>query len=244
MAMLNLTMFDADREIYYRKKMVIIGFCGKAGHGKDTMANYIVELFKNHHHIKINNFAKPLKDFAKSIGFTESQLYDPDKKDTEINEHYDVTARKALQFIGTDLMRNQFNENVWTNAMAQDIINARHAAVEIYIVTDVRYNNEAILLRDFGAYIFKVVKIDNDSNPSSNAKNNFLSSWMSKLFPKSWFYENAKPHVSEQGIREDYITDTFKFNAGDMSNMKKAAKELVVNIMSGDYTQDRHIFKA
>ncbi len=63
----------------------IIAFCGLAGSGKDTAANYLVE----EHGFKKASFAAPLKQMVKiAFGFSDEQLYGPSSKREEQDERY------------------------------------------------------------------------------------------------------------------------------------------------------------
>jgi len=61
------------------------------------------------------------------------------------------SPRKALQYVGTDLMRNQVYENIWTNIVENRISMILEANREAKIViTDCRFLNEIDMLKKFG----------------------------------------------------------------------------------------------
>lgn len=90
--------------------MNIIVINGKAGSGKDTVANY---LLKQKGFQKIS-FADPIKRFIQELwGFSYEQLWGSSEKRLEASKYNsEITVRKALQFFGNDACR-KFDENVF-----------------------------------------------------------------------------------------------------------------------------------
>jgi hypothetical protein len=133
----------------------VIGVMGKKFHGKDTVADHIV---KNYGHDKIS-FADPLKEGCRQIfGLDDEQLYGS-KKET-IDEYWGVKPRTILQYVGTDLFRNQLMEiipdlgkNVWIKRMEKTFIDNPDKS---YIVADVRFPNELEMIERHGGIVIKV----------------------------------------------------------------------------------------
>lgn len=81
-----------------------------------------------------------------------------------------LTYRELLQYLGTDLLRNQLHENVWVNAVMSKYIpeykfndgtkasveNWHNTRLPNWIITDVRFPNEAKAIKDRGGIIIKV----------------------------------------------------------------------------------------
>lgn len=98
-----------------------------------------------------------------------------------------ITYRKALQFIGTYLFRNQFHPNTWINALFNDYtyIPSGNDHVEggfdkIYpnwIITDVRFLNEAKAIEDRSGIIVRVnenrIMRSNDQHESETALDDY-----------------------------------------------------------------------
>jgi len=66
-------------------RLMIIGLCGVAGSGKDTVADFLV---KNHGFVKVA-FADPLKRICKDVfDFSDEQLWGPSEKRNAQDERY------------------------------------------------------------------------------------------------------------------------------------------------------------
>ena len=122
-----------------------IGFSGKQRAGKDTSAEYLVDKYSG----LIMKFADPIYDIEESA-YHIAGLGSPEK--------YPKSMRRGfLQFIGTEWGRRVIDPNIWINAMDEKLSRAdtKHISANIF-VTDVRFPNEADLLRKHG---FKIIRI-------------------------------------------------------------------------------------
>lgn len=133
----------------------IIGLTGKKFCGKDTIANYFVDKYG---YIKIA-FADVLKDVCKIIfNLTDEQL-NTDKKEI-IDERWTVTPRQIMQFIGTDLFRNQLQllipfvkEDIWILCVRNKLLDT----TKKFIISDVRFENELNMIKELSG---KIINID------------------------------------------------------------------------------------
>lgn len=77
-----------------------------------------------------------------------------DKEDDALLARYLVrpTPRMILQFLGTELMRNQLHPNVWVNATFADYDD------DNWVVTDVRFNNEVRSIKGRGGLLINVIR--------------------------------------------------------------------------------------
>ena len=134
---------------------LIIGIIGKKYHGKDTIADIIVSKYD---YRKIH-FANPLKEGCRHIfGLTEKQLYGNEKD--VVDKYWRITPRKLLQFVGTDLFRNQLGKvipymknSVWVQRLEKTFIDNPDTN---YVVADIRFQNEVDMLKKHGAFIIKL----------------------------------------------------------------------------------------
>ena len=78
------------------------------------------------------------------------------KDDFYINEE-PMTVRDFLQKLGTDALRNGLHPNVWVNALMADYINDDQTGqLPNWIITDVRFPNEAQAIKDKGGIMIRV----------------------------------------------------------------------------------------
>jgi len=77
---------------------------------------------------------------------------------TEVNKP--MTIRELLQKLGTDAMRNNLHPNIWVNALMCDYIKDDDGDLPNWIITDVRFMNEAIAIKNQGGFIIRVNRPD------------------------------------------------------------------------------------
>lgn len=136
---------------------MIIAFGYKARSGKDTAANYLV----NQHGFKPIAFAGQLKKTVQAAyGLSDAQLYGDEK--LTVDPFWNKTPVELLQFIGTDVFRDKVDPSHWIkNTMRIIDLNPS----ENYIVTDMRFSNEAEAIRSRGGYL---IRIDRDADLRGN----------------------------------------------------------------------------
>ncbi len=130
---------------------MIVGFSGHAGAGKDTAAAVLVHRYG----FRRLAFADNLKTAAKHIfGFSDDQLWGA-KKDV-VDPYWGVAPRFCLEKTGTECLRNGYADDVWIKSLFRTIADAPH---ENYVITDVRFPNEAQVVKDWGG---RVIRIERD----------------------------------------------------------------------------------
>jgi len=135
-----------------------VALSGKRGHGKSTLAHYLIE----HHGFQEFCFANPLKKaVAEIFGFSDYQLYDPQGKET-IDPFWGVTPREVLQVCGTELFRDRLpqslptTENLWIKALFRKLQDLEDEAR--VVVSDCRFPDEWKFMRALGAKMVRVVR--------------------------------------------------------------------------------------
>lgn len=118
---------------------MIIGIAGKAGSGKDTVADFLVQ---EHGYVKYS-WAAPIKAALAAMGFPEPA--DRDLKEAIIPE-LGVSWRHLAQTLGTEWGRKLAHPDLWL------ILAARHMT-ERTVIADVRFENEAAMVRENGGVI-------------------------------------------------------------------------------------------
>ena len=148
-----------------------VGFTGKMMSGKDTSADFLTKwmlLWKGPNFI-INRmaFADSLKDFCmRYLGLTKHQCYDQEGK-KEYNEFWGMTNREILQRVGTEAMRNGFHPDVWAKITELKIKNSIDNG-EFFIVTDIRFPNEAETIRKHGGIVVEIIRPSTKSSGIEN----------------------------------------------------------------------------
>lgn len=142
---------------------IIIGLTGHKQVGKDTIADYLCRTFG----FKKLAFANPLKNAAREVfGFSDAQLYGDQKE--VIDPFWNVTPREVLQVVGTDLFRltlpqfiPQIGNQIWTRTLERQLQQERlQNPRQSFVVTDVRYPNEAEVVHRFGGILMRVERPD------------------------------------------------------------------------------------
>jgi dephospho-CoA kinase len=141
---------------------IIIGMIGKAGAGKDTVADYLCE---NYGFSRVA-FANPLKEGVKEIFMlTDEQAYDRQEREKPLKYFPDWTPRKLYQYFGTELLRDNFDDDIWIKLFKKRIETMQNNKI---VVTDVRFPNELSEIRGFGemdnmsSHLFNVIRPDHN----------------------------------------------------------------------------------
>lgn len=134
---------DVDDTFNDDTPMRLIGIAGPARAGKDTLCSYMLD---NLDGIWLrSSFADPLKEMLRAIGVDCS-----DDTKAVVSDDYGVTPRHMMQTLGTEWGRQTIDNDIWVKAFA------RLNAGKCVIVPDVRFENEAELVREHGVLIHLV----------------------------------------------------------------------------------------
>jgi hypothetical protein len=141
---------------------MIIGLVGLIGSGKDTVADYLV----NVHEFRRESFAGTLKDAVAAVfGWDRTLLEGRTKASREWREHVDtwwaarlnmpdLTPRWVLQYWGTEVMRRGFHDDIWIASIENKIRNLQDNVV----ISDCRFPNEIASLRAAGGRIVRTCR--------------------------------------------------------------------------------------
>jgi dephospho-CoA kinase len=132
-----------------------IGIIGRAGHGKDTLGEQFVLLGAER-----VAFADPIKEMVHvGLGIEREVLWGPAEVKERTLPEFGVSARHLLQTLGTEWGRVHVHQDLWVRlALARHIPSREAAGQRDFIVTDVRFLNEARLLREAGFTLIRVVR--------------------------------------------------------------------------------------
>lgn len=138
-------------------KMHLVGIAGPARAGKDTLASYMLDNLDGAW--LRSSFADPIKEMLRAIGVDCS-----DDAKAVVSDDYGVTPRHMMQTLGTEWGRNLIDGDIWVKVFA------RLNAGKCVIVPDVRFEDEADLVREHGVLIHLVGRGGiNGSHVSENA---------------------------------------------------------------------------
>lgn len=125
---------------------MIIGICGAAGAGKNSVAGILES-----QGFATLSFADPLYAAVSAItGLTVAELQDRGRKENTLG-WISCSPRRLLQTLGTDWGRNMIHQEIWVMATMQ-----RMLAGGDYCIPDVRFVNEAAAIRARGGVVWRV----------------------------------------------------------------------------------------
>jgi hypothetical protein len=139
------------------KKIKVIAFTGAKGCGKDTVAEIIRRWYAHDwHSVTQLAFADPIKKQIQFLfGLSNVYEYDAFKRTTLKYMGRTMEGRHLVREIGM-MMRGydpkQFNAYVEKHFNQPE----NHLGRKLFLVTDMRFDNEYTMLREYGATIVKV----------------------------------------------------------------------------------------
>ena len=212
---------------------MIIGICGFIGSGKDTIADYLVNI----HQFRRKSFANTLKDAVSQVfGWDRDMLEGRTRQSREWRETIDpwwakrlnmptLTPRWVLQYWGTEVCRRAFHDDIWIAALENKLRNSNDDVV----ISDCRFPNEIKSIRNAGGTVIRVIRGAEpewyDAAISANRGPNGNVSWAlsrAKL-------ERLKVHASESswvGTKFDAEVD----NNSSMDHLLNQINDLVLDL--------------
>ena len=212
---------------------MIIGVCGFIGSGKDTIADYLVNI----HQFRRESFANTLKDaVAQVFGWDRDMLEGRTRQSREWRERVDpwwakrldmptLTPRWILQYWGTEVCRRAFHDDIWIAALENKLRNSQ----DDIVISDCRFPNEIKSIKAAGGIVIRVVRGPEpdwyDAAVSANRGPNSNVSWAlsrAKL-------ERLNVHASESswvGTKFDAEVD----NNSSMDHLLNQINDLVLDL--------------
>lgn len=154
--------------------MKVLGLAGFPGSGKDTLARVLMEKYTSFRRVA---FADPMREAALAldpiVGGGFGGRKNPDSPEVEFyptrvsdlvkqcgweGAKKSPEVRRTLQRLGTEMGRGVFGPNFWVNLGQSRMRDLFDSGFDV-VVTDVRFPNEAGIIRHFGG---RVVWISRD----------------------------------------------------------------------------------
>lgn len=209
---------------------MIIGLVGFIGSGKDTVASRFI----SYGCIK-DSFAAPLKDACAAIfGWPRTLLEGDTIESREFRETPDMfwtrklgidnfTPRLALQLLGTDVLRNQFHQDIWLSSLEYRFRIKNND--QNVVISDARFRNELELIKSLNGIVVWVQRGELPLWFDDAVKANEGNAIARKIMQTRW----RDVHESEwnwAGFPVDYIIN----NNGSMEDLDKLVNDLQRNL--------------
>ena len=134
---------------------IIIGLCGRAGSGKDTVRSFL----EHKHDFAGLAFADPIRAMVRELltsnGCSDEYITSRELKEAEI-PGLGVSARHMMQTLGTEWARKCLGEDFWLKLSATYMADLRSQGYRHFVVSDVRFANEAEWIRAQGGEIWLI----------------------------------------------------------------------------------------
>ena len=154
-------------------RVQIIGVCGRKRHGKDAVGRVLRE----HFGYTCTAFADPLKRVVMSVyDLSWDQVFGDEAEKEAVIERWGLSPRQIMQRFGTEVGRS-VHPDTWIRNTLDNIHSAvsgrgawlrndvqrefEHrwtATPKLWVVTDVRFPNEAEAIREAGGQVWTVVR--------------------------------------------------------------------------------------
>jgi hypothetical protein len=214
---------------------MIIGIAGFQGSGKDTIADYLQNIYG----FKRDSFAATLKDAVAAVfGWDRDLLEGRTTESRAWREQVDpwwserlampnLTPRLVLQKWGTEVARKSWHDDTWI-ASLENKLNRAHNDI---VITDVRFPNEIQAVRNAGGIVIRVVRgLEPDWFESAIAANQQVQSAVAymqaqNIHPSEWAWI---------GTKFDAVIDN---NADGLDPLFAQVKDLVLNLQAAKADQ-------
>lgn len=213
---------------------MIIGVCGLIGAGKDTIADYLVNI----HQFRRESFANTLKDaVAATFGWDRELLEGRTKQSRSWREQVDpwwadrlgmpdLTPRWVLQYWGTEVVRKGFHDDFWIASLE----NKLRKSNDDIVISDCRFPNEIAAIKRAGGL---VIRVHRGPDPEWYTFAEMVNRGPERNLEWSWAktqLDKFNIHASETawiGTAFDAIIDN---NANGMDQLYQQINDLVLNL--------------
>ena len=156
--------------------MKIYVICGKARHGKDTVALAIKKAYSDKKVINLS-YGSYIKEFARNIS-------DWDGSD-------ETKPRELLQHLGTEIIRNQIDKDFFIKRLCNDI-RVYSYYFDVITISDARFPDEVIMPKKMfdDLIAIKVVRDNFETSLSSKEQNHSTETALDEFDDYDYVIEN------------------------------------------------------
>lgn len=189
----------------------LIGICGAAGSGKDTLAEGIARIDVYY----VYHFADPIKNALNAMfGWGPVYWKDREWKEKPI-DWLGVSPRVLAQTLGTEWGREVIDQEIWLKVAQEKyrkmggkaVINTKsngEIAAMGMIVPDVRFENEARWIKEAGGILFKVHRPGIEEVAAHSSESADLTPWIDYTIlndaPPSHMISNARELIWQASL--------------------------------------------
>jgi len=213
---------------------MIIGICGFQGSGKDTIADYLQNIYG----FKRDSFAATLKDAVAAVFGWDRELLEGRTKESrawreQVDPWWakrlgmpDLTPRLVLQKWGTEVARKSWHDDTWIASLENKLSRTQ----DDIVITDVRFPNEIRAVKDAGGIVIRVVR-----GPEPDWYSTALGA-NAGILPDQELLKQLGIHPSETawiGTKFDAVLNN---NADGLDNLYRQVKDLVQGLLDAKQT--------
>jgi hypothetical protein len=191
----------------------LIGICGAAGSGKDTLAEGLaaIDVYFVYH------FADPIKNALNAMfGWGPAHWMNREWKEQKLDFLPQVSPRQLAQTLGTEWGREIIDRHIWLKIAQQKwkriagtaTVNTKsngEIAAMGMIIPDVRFENEAKWIKEAGGILFKVHRPGIEPVAQHASEQADLTDWIDYTIlndgPPSQMISNARELIWQESLR-------------------------------------------
>ena len=132
-------------------KQILIGLCGPAGCGKDTVARHMANCAFTRY-----TLAMPLKKGLEAMLGIDLGVWDDRQRKEAVIPWLGKSPRQVAQTLGTEWGRQLVHPDLWVKLMLRKWDEVRHSLSPRMVVTDVRFDNEAAAIIEAGGTVWRI----------------------------------------------------------------------------------------
>ena len=104
----------------------------------------------------------------------EKYLHDPNLKESNVKFLDGKTPRQIMQTIGTDLVRDHYDENLWVNVVKRKLSQLK--PTDNVVISDIRFQNELDMLAELNLiekyYFFRIIRQNKNTKKDLHSTEN------------------------------------------------------------------------